>query len=354
MAYSFAVRKARSQDDHKAVQGKIKIALLVPFRNEAANLGNLILDIQIQSYPSHLFEVIFINDHSEDESVKIIKQLAQQTDNLRIIHLPDHQFGKKAAISKGVREAGGDWIIQTDADCRLPRGFVSEHARYAEQNSQSFIAGPVLLNETNGLWNKFEVLEFMSLTASTMGSFFTGSPIMCNGANISYGREFFLRNEMEIKKINSPSGDDMFLLSRAKSEGLKMTFLVDHQSVVNTDTCGSLLSFLSQRVRWGSKVRYYRDKDILYMAGITFLSSASILGLLIYGLTDISKLYLFGSFLLLKSLADLFILIVAVKKFQKLRLLWYFPFVALFYYFYLVITGTLSLVSGFRWKGRKY
>ena len=352
--YSLAIGKHTFQSESNSISAELKVSLLIPFRNEAKNLPKLVLDIQTQLYPSALFEVIFINDHSEDESVAILEQVFKEADKLSIIHLPDHLCGKKAAISLGVKEAGGDWIIQVDADCRIPRDFIGEHARAARNSQQTFIAGSVLLRESADLWNQFEVLEFMSLIGSTMGSFLTGKPVMCNGANISYSKEFYLKNERELSKINSPSGDDMFLLARAKKDGLNMKYLMTDQSTVVTDTTGSPWAFLRQRIRWASKTRFYRDFDILYLAFLTFFTNVSVLGFLIYGFFDQSGFFLFGIFLLMKSLADLLLLIQTTKHFHKARLLWYFPLVALFYYFYLVITGVLSVIAGYRWKGRKY
>lgn len=352
--YSLAIGKNSVQAELKSISAELKVSLLIPFRNEAKNLPKLLQDTEAQLYPSALFEVIFINDHSDDGSTAFLEQALREKDNFRIIHLPDHLNGKKAAISLGAKEASGEWIIQTDADCSIPHDFVCEHARAAGNNLQTFVAGPVMLRESGNLWNHIEVLEFMSLTGSTMGSFLTGKPVMCNGANISYSKEFYLKNESELSKINSPSGDDMFLLARAKKDGLNMKYLLTGQSAVVTDTTGSPLAFLRQRIRWGSKARHYRDFDILYLAVLTFLANASLIGSLIYGFFDQVGYFLFGVFLLMKSLADLLLLIRTTKHFHKPRLLRYFPLVALFYYFYLVITGVLSVFAGYRWKGRKY
>ncbi len=328
--------------------------MLIPFRNEEKHLPQLILDSQIQLYPSDKLEIIFIDDHSDDESVSIIERLSKEVDNLRIVCLPDHLQGKKEAILKGVNEASGDWIIQTDADCRIPRGFIREHVRLALEDRNSFIAGPVLLKESDDLWNQVEVLEHLSLTGSTVGSFLTKKPVMCNGANLSYSKEFYLRNITELSRINSPSGDDIFMLIRAKKEGLQTKYLMSEHAVVTTDSSGSPWAFLQQRIRWGSKAKYYKDKDMVFLALLVWLSNAYVLSALIIGIIDIALIYIFAFSLLAKSLVDLFILIATVRHFNKRKLLWYFPLMALFYYFYLVVAGILSVLLGFKWKGRKY
>jgi len=352
--YAIALLKAPLPDSVPLVSEHLKVSLLIPFRNEAEHLPYLILDTQIQLYPSDKFEVIFIDDHSDDESVSIIERLAKDVDNIKMIQLPDHLKGKKEAILKGVNEASGDWMIQTDADCRIPRGFIREHVRLALEDRNSFIAGPVLLRESKDIWNQMEVLEHMSLTGSTVGSFLTKKPVMCNGANLSYSKEFYLRSIAELSRINSPSGDDIFLLIRAKKEGLQTKYLMSEHAVVTTDSSGSPWAFLQQRIRWGSKAKYYKDKDMVSLALLVWLSNAFVLSALIIGIIDFSLIHIFAFSLLAKSLADLFILIATVRQYNKFKLLWYFPLMALFYYFYLVITGVLAVLLGFKWKGRKY
>ncbi len=352
--YAIALLRAPLPDSNTLKSEQLKVSLLIPFRNEAINLPYLISDMQIQLYPSDKFEVIFIDDHSDDESVSIIERLSKDVDNMRTIQLPDHLQGKKEAILKGVNEASGEWIIQTDADCRIPRGFIREHVRLALEDKNSFIAGPVLLRETDDIWNQMEVLEHMSLTGSTAGSFLTKKPVMCNGANLSYSKEFYLRNSIELNRINSPSGDDIFLLIRAKKEGLQTKYLMFEHALVSTDSSGSPLAFLQQRIRWGSKAKYYKDFDMVFLAVLVWLSNAFILSSLIAGIIDLSLIHIFIISLFTKSLADLFLLIATVRHYNKFKLLWYFPLMALFYYFYLVIAGVLSVLLGFKWKGRKY
>ena len=64
--YFIAIGKRSVQDGLDPVLAEIKVSLLIPFRNEAQNLPDLFRDTQAQQYPNNLFEVIFINDHSED------------------------------------------------------------------------------------------------------------------------------------------------------------------------------------------------------------------------------------------------------------------------------------------------
>lgn len=350
--YGFTIVRTRLPRGNEEDAIQLDVTLLLPFRNEADTIAALIQDILAQQYPTEKTDVIFINDHSEDASVGIIKQACQEVRNFRLLHLPDNLEGKKEAINLGVREARSQLIIQTDADCRLPAGFIQEHVKAARVGKESFISGPVRYEKSERTWDKLEALEFMSLVGTGMASFLRKKPVMCNGANISYSRSFYLRNEEELKKITSPSGDDMFLMIRAKKERVRMKFLLSKDAIVETSATGSLSAFLQQRIRWGSKARFYPDFQIVYLGILSFLANASVLALLITSLIDRQFLIYFGSALALKSIADLFLLGSTAKHLDRMKLLLYFPLAAIFYYFYLVLAGVFSLFMGYRWKGR--
>ncbi len=63
---------------------KTKFSVIVPFRNEAKNLPNLIKTIQLLQYPKELFEVIFVDDASEDSSEKTIRDLLKGFDCVQL------------------------------------------------------------------------------------------------------------------------------------------------------------------------------------------------------------------------------------------------------------------------------
>lgn len=351
--YGFTLFRSLRKDGDPLGSDEIAVTLLIPVRNEADNLPGLMQDIQAQTYPSHIFEVLFIDDHSDDGSAEIIKNLSEESDNIRLLHLPQHLVGKKEAINMGVREARTDHIIQTDADCRISGTFIRAHAEAAGSDSQTLIAGPVRHESSRALLDNFEALEFMSLIGTSMASFLCKRPVMCNGANLSYSKAFYLRNEQELRRIPSPSGDDMFLLIRAKKEGMKLKYLAAKSAAVTTGHTGTLKAFLHQRIRWGSKARHYADLEMIYLTLLILFTNIYILGTLIASTIDHSYLLIFGAALLIKSLADLILLTATAKHLNRMRLLWYFPVVALFYYFYLVLTGVLSLFKSYSWKGRK-
>jgi chlorobactene glucosyltransferase len=93
------------------------VSIIVPARNEGGHIERCIRSLLAQDYPH--FEVIAVNDRSEDDTGPILDRLAGGDRRLTVIHsapLPQGWMGKAHAIVQGYRVARGDWLLFTDAD----------------------------------------------------------------------------------------------------------------------------------------------------------------------------------------------------------------------------------------------
>lgn len=66
----FGWRKTIAQANLNPNGKALTFSIVIPVRNEAFNIQNLLLDISIQGYSNKLFEVIVVDDHSTDDTVK--------------------------------------------------------------------------------------------------------------------------------------------------------------------------------------------------------------------------------------------------------------------------------------------
>ncbi len=331
----------------------LSLSVIIPFRDEADRIGLLIGDLLNQEVPVHGWEIICVDDHSADGTAGSIREYATGDIPLKVIRLPDGIRGKKAALMAGISAARGEWIIQTDADCRVGPGFIAGHASMILGEQPDLVAGPVRLGPLHTFWDSVEALEFLSLSVTGAGSFYRTVPLMCNGANLVYRRDFYLG---EIGEMNqpTPSGDDMFLLSRALEKEKKVVFHKSSRVIVDAAPAGSPASFLSQRIRWASKTKYYSQRHLTFTAAWTWLTSVAGLALFIGGLFGSRLLIAFAVYFFLKSVADFTVLKAGADFFDQRRVLrWFLP-VALTYYIYVPVTGILSLFSNYHWKGRSY
>lgn len=98
------------------------ISIVVPCYNEEESLPlfyQAILEMK-SSLPEVDFEFIFVNDGSKDNTLKIMRSLAQQDANVHYVSF-SRNFGKEAALLAGLAHAQGDYVAVMDADLRIPR-----------------------------------------------------------------------------------------------------------------------------------------------------------------------------------------------------------------------------------------
>ncbi len=89
-------------------------------RNEAPNLSAAITSMLAIDYPD--FEVIAVNDRSDDGSAEILDEFARRNPRFKVIHvteLPPGWLGKPHALQAGALASTGEWIVFTDADVRF-------------------------------------------------------------------------------------------------------------------------------------------------------------------------------------------------------------------------------------------
>jgi cellulose synthase/poly-beta-1,6-N-acetylglucosamine synthase-like glycosyltransferase len=351
--YYVSFRQYRKGPVHPESKFPEGVSVVLPVRDEEENLGGLFSDLVSQEYNRGDCEVIFVDDHSTDQTPVLLGEFCRSHRNFRLLRLQGEQAGKKQAIAAGVEAASGEWIIQADADCRLPQHFIAGHVAAASAGAD-LVAGPVLVQPEKSLWSRLEALEHFTLTATSIAAAAAGRPVMCSGASLSYSRKFFMEVAAGLHALPHASGDDVFLLAAAKARRRKIHFISEPGMVVTTAPAGGPAAFLRQRTRWGSKARYYRDADMLFLAVLVWVTNATLTGLLLASLFVGGVLWIFLSALTVKSVAEYLLLQEVAGRFMQKHLIVLFPVAALFYYFYITLTGVLSMAGTFSWKGRRY
>lgn len=334
-----------------APPAQVPISVLVPARNEARHLPGLLAALRAQRYPQHLFEVLVLNDHSTDATATLAGAAGG---NVRLVALANEVAGKKAALTAGVREARGELVVTTDADCLPGPGWLELLAgHYATQGTQ-FIAAPVRYRAPEGLCAVFQTLDFLTLQGITAASVATGFHSMCNGANLAYTKAAFEAVDGFAGIDRLASGDDLLLMHKIASRHPgKVAYCKHPAAIVDTDPAPGWRAFWQQRVRWASKSAHYDDKRIfralllVYGFNLWFVLTA------LAALWDASRLWPVLVVLLLKTTVELRFLAPVARFFGQQRLLRWFPLLQPLHILYTVLVGALSQVGSYEWKGRR-
>jgi cellulose synthase/poly-beta-1,6-N-acetylglucosamine synthase-like glycosyltransferase len=331
------------------------ISVLVAARNEAQHIENCLKSIAAQTYPAHLFEIIVINDHSEDATFALAK--AMNIPNLRVLQLADYgvKGSKKKAIETGVGEATGRLIVTTDADCIVQPDWLTLIADFYELHQPKFIAAPVNFHQEKNTFESCQSLDFLGLMAVTGAGIELGMISMCNGANLAYERAVFYEVE-GFKGIDQlASGDDMLLMQKiALKYPDKIAYLKNTAATVFTHAKEDWKSFISQRVRWASKTNSYKEFTITAVLIMVFFFCCNI-PLSLFLSLFFGKIFLqvFVFQCLIKVLFDYFA-ISEVTTFFNRKDLHRVLFPAFWFHIgYVIVVGILaSILFNYEWKGR--
>ncbi len=330
----------------------VKVSVLIAARNEEKNIEKLLQSLYNQTFPKDLFEVIIVDDHSEDESRNIILNFINNHKELNIRLLKAECEGKKKAISQALHNAENELIMVTDADCELNSEWIESVVSFYLDKKCKMILAPVLLSPANNLFEKMQVLEHLSLIASTAGSASIGFPVMCNGANMAYERKAALEVENLRHDFNIPSGDDMFLMEQfIKKYGSKnVKFLLNKSSIVKTKTCKTIKEFIRQRRRWVSKTKSYTNCKIILTALVVLFFNLSIVSLFLSAFFIPALWSLYILLTLLKFFIDFPILKNITNFMNQGKILkWTLP-LEFIYPFYVVFTAISGLLLKVNWK----
>lgn len=325
----------------------VKVSVIISCKDEEKNLPYLLEDLCKQDYNHDLFEVIIVDDNSTDNTFSIASDCSK-IQNMKVLLNPSK--GKKSAIRTGVSGANGELIISTDADCRIGEKWISTIASFYSECFPDLIIGPVQLKNRNGFFGRFQQLEFLSLQGITVGTALANNPVMCNGANLAFKKEVYMKHSKNLRD-DIASGDDIFLLHSLKEEpGSKIVCLNSPDGIATTCMSDSLGSFLKQRSRWVSKAKAYDDPFTLLVSIVTFVTIISTLVFFIWGIFDPRFLLLFLVSFLIKSVPDFLILYETTRRFKQKHLLrWFLPS-QIVYPFYVIVVICYSLLWESRWK----
>jgi biofilm PGA synthesis N-glycosyltransferase PgaC len=338
---------------------KTKFSIIIPFRNEAENLPGLLESLQNLKYPSHLFEVIFVDDASEDNSAETINQSLQKNEGFEHFKIIKNERNsaspKKDAITAAIAISKYEWILTTDADCILPPTWLKAYDSFIQKNRTTLIAGPLVYKSDKSINGQFQKFDGLSLQLVTMGSFGMQTPILCNGANLAYRKETFYSVNGFAENNHIASGDDIFILEKIlKIAPMEVHFLKSEEAIVETMPQKSWIDLINQRIRWTSKTAKQKSSFSKLLGSLVFLANFLILAGLIYSIIrpDFSTYYL--GFLVTKVFIDFYV-IKSSNAFYKSKInIATFLLSAFSYPIVTVIVVFGSLRGTYSWKGRKF
>jgi cellulose synthase/poly-beta-1,6-N-acetylglucosamine synthase-like glycosyltransferase len=358
LAYSRGWRMQKTFRLPETYVPPIFISVIIAARNEADNIGACIGSLLKQDYPPALFEVIVVDDHSEDDTAKIVGTYTNN--NVRCIALSDHIDRekiiayKKAAIAAGIAQSRGELIVTTDADCITLPGWLKNIAAIYEAEQAIMIVAPVIYSSDKSIVQVFQLIDFMSMQGITAATHTLGLGNMSNGANLAFTKQAYQQVGGYDSIDHLASGDDMLLMMKMNRflPG-RISYLKSEEAIITTAPQPDWTSFLQQRIRWASKSGKYNDVKLTLVLVLVYLFNLSFLVLVISGFFHPVLFCAAGGMLLIKVISEYIFLVPVAKFFKKEWALTHFFFLQPLHIAYIILAGFLGFVGVYKWKGRK-
>lgn len=150
-----SLRKAKS--DGELPEPAPLISVLVPARNEEANIGTCLESLRHQNYPN--FEILVLDDASTDGTADIVARVAAEDRRVRLLQgqpLPPGWAGKPFACHQLAQEAGGSWLLFTDADTVHAPSMLRQVLSTAIASQAALISG-FPYQRTTSIWQKMAI-----------------------------------------------------------------------------------------------------------------------------------------------------------------------------------------------------
>lgn len=250
----------------KSKKTTIPVSVIICAKNESENLTRYLPSIINQDYAN--FEIILVNDHSTDDTLKIMHSFKNQCAKIRIININDTNSSghKKKALTQGINQAKHNHLLLTDADCK-PNSKYWISLMASQFTSQKKIVLAYGAHQKENSWlNKLIRFETL-LTAIQYFSYAKAHlTYMGVGRNLAYTKDLFKEAKGFTAHDGIKSGDDdLFINQVAKNNNVAICTLQDSFTVSKAHQ--SLKAWLYQKRRHISTASTYKPIHQFLLGG---------------------------------------------------------------------------------------
>jgi cellulose synthase/poly-beta-1,6-N-acetylglucosamine synthase-like glycosyltransferase len=250
------------------------ISVVIPARNEEANISHCLDALVKQNYPSDKCEFIVVDDNSTDRTVEIVrdyqkrdKRFSIYTINTASSNITTGKSQKHIALNQGIGSSRGEIILLTDADSEpLPTWISSMVSMFVPE--VVYVSGPVVEASKPNFFLRLRALEYFGFMIAAAGRIGHGSPTNVSGANVAFRKSTYYQTggfNLDAKRSN----EETLMLEIHKSILGKIAHATHPKAKVATYPEGTLRFYWQQRLRWGSMQNRYALRSVyLELTGV--------------------------------------------------------------------------------------
>lgn len=326
------------------------MSVIVCAHDEEHNLKELIPLLLNQQHPE--FEVIIVNDRSNDGTYDFLLEETAKHDRLRVVQVattPHHVNGKKYAITLGIKAARYDWILLTDADCRPHSEFLIQSISEQCTREKEIVLGYSPYQKEKGFLNLFIRYETLFAALQYVSYAILKNPYMGVGRNLAYRKSLFLNNKGFNGFLGVTGGDDDLFVNQ-HATGSNTSICVSEKALVYSIPKKTWKEYFLQKVRHLAVGKKYRIKHKVLLGIFSFTH-------LITWLVGLPLAFLISGFnwvlgvLLVRSLLVTMTTHQAAKRFGHKFESWSVPLLDFLFVIYYLSTAPVALLTKkLRWR----
>jgi len=254
------VAKIIAEDKEKAIPEELQeISIIIAARNEMQNLPALLNSLSQLDYPTDKYEIIIVNDHSDDGSNNF---LAKQKilPRLKVINFYSETpplKGKKAALQQGIEAAQYDILAFTDADCIVPKTWLQEINRSFTKETDYLLSYSVIKKKPNDSIIRLKNFERSVNYALAAAGLYYKIPFTSSACNMVYRKKTFLESGSFAGIGHLRSGDDDLLLIKMMPYIRKAAYNPNTAMQVTSIDGTDRKKHYQTNIRRASKFKYY-------------------------------------------------------------------------------------------------
>ena len=161
LAAVFGKEKKNRLDKNSVIKNSISV--VIPARDEAVNLPRLFSSLEKQTYKD--FEIVLVDDRSSDETYSVMRNFqSKYPDRIKIVRNDKTFYGKnpkQMVLDIGAKNASGDILLFTDADCRVPSTWVESMSLPYNDEKTGLVFGAVTTGSGKGLLAAFQRFDHL-------------------------------------------------------------------------------------------------------------------------------------------------------------------------------------------------
>ena len=341
--FIIGILKTKSSSSNMPLNSIKDISVIICAKNEENILNNILNDLKNQNYKGNI-EFIIVDDDSSDNTSSIIYDYIDKDKRFKYTHSDEGDSSlshKKRALDAGIKISQYDYLMFTDAGCRLNKDWAKSMINQY-RDDKDYIIGLSFVKDVKNLVSKFQKIDLFMLMFSTLSSANLNYPLASTGQNLSYKKDIFLSMNGFSRISNLMMGDDsIFMQMCLKSNSIRLGISNESNSFVDSKIIYNWRDLLVQRIRWGGDgiIMWKYNKCFFIIMLVTFL--ANLFYIMIPFIFYSSIHFLIILFLIKFSIELTFYLIGSIKVNRKIYIIdfisWFFIQIP-----YIVLVGLLS------------